>query len=490
MNIKNLITEIEQFDTAELTAVEVYDASSKLKADLSAYYDCGLLTVSQYNDTFNLLTGIVKNKLSKIEKNANKRAFVPEISIQEIFAQKVADACKSTWESTPVYNMGVTAGATGGEILSNEYEMPRALDNYHLISTPNGVVPVLKCANVANSFCGLDWVTFSFDQITLGDQFIDLNEDALDHGIRVFLDAWLHEIFGFGIAKRREKGMHFYKYAFELQDNLGLVLFGHNSKRISVQINGTGCALARKGWNTQLYDFLTDVCKTPKLNRVDVAFDDLNSEYISVDKADEWDDADLFWCGGRNPIINKLGDWKRINGSGRTLTVGDRTSGKFCRFYERGKKEGDALSLWTRAEVEFKATDRYIPLDILLNPTSYFVGAYPAFEILSQNLNDFTAPSKVEIVKKQSNINWDKAINITKHQFGKYLRQFRKIYDDSALLDLLVSDQDQVPKRLQFSHTAVIQSIRNKENEILLCSEIDELPLFVHAIQGNRNYAI
>lgn len=489
MNIKNLITEIEQFDTAELTAVEVYDASSKLKADLSAYYDCGLLTVSQYNDTFNLLNGIVKNKLSKIEKNANKRAFVAEISLQEIFAEKVANACINTWESTPVYNMGVTAGATVGEILSDEYEMPRSLDNYHLIHTANGVMPVLKCANVENSLTGLDWVTFSFDQITLGDQYTDLNEDELDHGIRVFLDAWLHEIFGFGLGQRREKGMHFYKYAFELQDNLGLVLFGHNSKRISVQINGTGCALARKGWNVQLYDFLK-ICKSPKLNRVDVAFDDLEGDYISVDLADQWDDAELFWCGGRNPIINKLGDWKRINGSGRTFTVGDRTSGKFARIYERGKKEGDALSLWTRAEVEFKATDRYIPLDILLYPTSYFVGAYPAFECLTHLLSDFTAPSKTEIVKKQSNINWDKAISITKHQFGKYIRQFRKVYDDSALLDLICSEKDDTPKRLIFSHTAVIQSIRNKDDEIILNGVIDELPLFVNSVKGVKPYAI
>ena len=82
----------------------------------------------------------------------------------------------------------------------------------------------------------------------------------------------------------------------------------------------------------------------------------------------QWDtDGGFFNCGGRNPEINKLGDWKRINGKGLTFTVGNRESSKFLRCYERGKKEGDSLSLVdTTWSLELKSSDRYLPLDVLI----------------------------------------------------------------------------------------------------------------------------
>ncbi|KRI92515.1 hypothetical protein APC71_23280 [Acinetobacter baumannii] len=65
-----------------------------------------------------------------------------------------------------------------------------------------------------------------------------------------------------------------------------------------------------------------------------------------------------------------------------------------------------------------------------------------------------------EIIKKQSQIEWKKAIEITKSQFGKYIRQFRKVYDDSELLTMLSSSKDEVPKRLKFSAIAAMQAVR------------------------------
>lgn len=338
------------------------------------------------------------------------------------------------------------------------------MDNYQLISTPQGVVPVLRCSPIENNIVGLDWVTFSFCQSTFGDKYVQLQPEQVElsigDAIETWLDQILFEIFGFGIAQKRDKGMHWNKYGYDLQDNLGVVLYGHNNKRITVQINGTGCALARKSWNEQLYKFLKVQAKTPKLNRVDIAFDDFESEWVSVDLANEWDTQDLFWCGGRNSEVNHLGDWKRINGKGRTLTIGNRSSSKFLRFYERGKKEGDSLSLWTRAELELKSTDRYLPLDVLLSPSTYFKGAYPALEALCNKLNEFVAPEKCELVKKQATINVDKALQIVKHQFGKYIRQFRKFINDEDLLNIISSDKDVVPKRLNFSHAAVMAALR------------------------------
>lgn len=475
--MKNLLSLIQDFDNSHLSVKDVFDRQKSIFDEIHASTAFGDVSLADGQTLKNMLNGIVANKLDSVEQLINSKSSKgSDSSIQEIFAQKVANTVLNTAESTPFYNIGVADTQTQSE----SWAFPRNLDNYNLISTPQGVVPVLRAVPIDNSPCGLDWVTFSFCQTTFGHKCAGLNpehvEDAVGEAIELYLDQLLFEIFGFGIAQKREKGMHFNKYGYDLQDNLGLILYGHNNKRITVQINGTGCALARKGWNEQLYKFLKSQAISPKLNRVDIAFDDFESEWVSVDLADQWDSQDLFWCGGRNSEINKLGDWKRINGNGRTLTIGNRSSSKFLRFYERGKKEGDSLSLWTRAELELKSTDRYLPLDILLSPSTYFKGAYPALEMLMNQLNDFVAPEKCQLIEKQANINVDKALDIVKVQFGKYIRQFRKFINDSDLLNIISSDKDVVPKRLNFSHAAVMQALR--VGEPIKTKTITDTPLF------------
>ena len=113
-----------------------------------------------------------------------------------------------------------------------------------------------------------------------------------------------------------------------------------------------------------------------------------------------------------------------------------------------------------------------------LSPSSYFKGAYPALENLCDQLKDFVAPEKCQLIEKQANINFDKAIDVLKTQFGKYIRQFRKILSDDVLLNLISSDKDVVPKRLEFSHATVMQSLRL--NRPIFKTNVDEeFPLFI-----------
>ncbi len=484
--MNNLISLIQDFDQASLPLVEVFDRQKTIFDEIHCATTFGDVSLADGQSLKNMLDSIVKNKLAAYDNQPEKKAKPSETSIQEIFVQKISKTAQNTAESTPFYNIGVADTQQASE----SWAFPRHLDNYQLISTPQGVVPVLRCSPIENNIVGLDWVTFSFCQSTFGDKYVQLQPEQVElsigDAIETWLDQILFEIFGFGIAQKRDKGMHWNKYGYDLQDNLGVVLYGHNNKRITVQINGTGCALARKGWNEQLYKFLKVQAKTPKLNRVDIAFDDFESEWVSVDLANEWDTQDLFWCGGRNSEVNHLGDWKRINGKGRTLTIGNRSSSKFLRFYERGKKEGDSLSLWTRAELELKSTDRYLPLDVLLSPSTYFKGAYPALEALCDKLNDFVAPEKCELVKKQATINVDKALEIVKHQFGKYIRQFRKFINDEDLLNIISSDKDVVPKRLNFSHAAVMAALR-LDQPIQANHNDEDYSLFVGVPLVNQN---
>ncbi|MFC3903274.1 phage replication initiation protein [Acinetobacter marinus] len=480
-----IIEQIKDFDNEIApNAVHVFKAKTALDEEIHALTAFGDITANDSLTLKNMLDGIFINKLKKFDSELSKKiAYVPDHSIQQSFVQNLSKTCEkhivNHREFPPIYNMGEKDEYPQSE----KYAFPRHLDNHKLISTPQGVVPVLCCVPVQGQDVGHDWVTFSFCQSTFGEKysFIDPqhNIEALTDAIETHLDQWLFEMFGFGLGKKRDKGMHWYQCAYELQDNLGMVLYGHKSRRIAVQINGSGCSLARLGWNERLYDFLHDQARKAKLNRVDLAFDDFEGEFITTELADEWDDAGLFFSGGRPPEVNHLGNWKRITGKGRTLTIGDRTSYKFARIYERGKKEGDNMSPWVRAEIEFKATQAHIPLDILLNPTDYFSGAYPAFRLLIEKLGDYALPTKLEIVKKQSKINELKAISIMKHQFGKYMRHFAKYIEPSELIRLLSSDKDEVPKRLQFSMAAVHQAICT--NQPIQKSFADEFPLFVGA---------
>ncbi|MCF9045642.1 replication initiation factor domain-containing protein [Acinetobacter nectaris] len=479
--MKNLLSLIQEFDSTTHAPVEIFKQSKNIAIEIETALKFGDIKFSVSQELQNMLSGIVANKLTALEKQLEEKIYVKtDSSIKEIFVQKILKSAQNTQGlETPFYNMGVTVSDTQQQ--SDAWAFPRHLDNFKILSTSEGVVPVLHTVPQDNEVVGHDWVTFSFDVLELGEEYLHLPShmvnEGVAHGIETKLDQELYEIFGFGIGEKRQKGMHFYKYGFDLQDAFGLVLYGHKTNRISIQINGTGCALARKGWQKRLYDFLSK-CASPKLNRVDLAFDDFTADHVTLDLADSWDNLDLFYTMGSRPEINKPGDWKRPNGKGRTLTIGSRKTGKYLRFYERGKKEGDPLSEWVRAEVEFKSVDRYIPLDILLSPTQYFKGAYPALEILCNELQNFQAPTKTQIVKKQAEINVKKALEVNKHQFGKYIRQFRKFISDSTLLDMLSSDKDEMPKRLKFSHAAVMQAVRIQEpiyNERFG----DDLPLFV-----------
>lgn len=248
--MKKLLSLIQEFDQAFLSLSEIFDRQKELFEEIHCSTAFGDVSLEDGQTLKNMLDGIVKNKLAAFDELANQKKTKPaETSIQELFVQKIGFPAQNTAVSTPFYNIGVADTQQASE----SWAFPRHLDNYQLISTPAGVVPVLRAVPIENSVVGLDWVTFSFCQSTFGDKYVHLQPEQVElsvgDAIETWLDQLLFEIFGFGIDKKREKGMHFNKYGYDLQDNLGIVLYGHNNKRITVQINGTGCALARKGWN-------------------------------------------------------------------------------------------------------------------------------------------------------------------------------------------------------------------------------------------------
>ncbi|WP_260438657.1 replication initiation factor domain-containing protein [Burkholderia contaminans] len=256
----------------------------------------------------------------------------------------------------------------------------------------------------------------------------------------------LTQIFGFGITRDLKKSRDFYTNAWELGDNYGHVAFGGASQRGTMLINlsGQGCIAAKAGWESRLHDFLVDTAARPTITRVDLAHDCMEGEY-TVDQVDGWYDDGLFTCSVNAPHHEYKGDWKKPNGKGRSVYIGLRRNGKLCRAYEKGREQGDADSEWLRIEVEFRNNKRVIPLDVLLDPSSYFVGAYPCLRFLDAS----RSPEKIEIKRKAAEINVDASLKNIRTSYGKYAFVLRNLLGDADFLDAITNDSGDWPERLK-----------------------------------------
>jgi phage replication initiation protein len=114
------------------------------------------------------------------------------------------------------------------------------------------------------------------------------------------------------------------------------------------------------------------------------------------------------------------------------------------RDYEKGKQLGAPGSPWVRTEVQFSNHDKVIPLDILIDPSSYFVAAYPCFQRFSPNRTG----KRTEVVKRSVEAGVDHYLRHAKRSYGKPIRALRQVYGDEVLLDLIQADTDELPSRL------------------------------------------
>ncbi|WP_230947999.1 replication initiation factor domain-containing protein [Burkholderia territorii] len=275
---------------------------------------------------------------------------------------------------------------------------------------------------------------------TAGRQLVG-DDDFMFEASRVLLD-----VFGFGITKDLQVRRDFYLSAWELGDGYGYVAIGGASQRGTVLVNltGQGCLAAKAGWEGRLYDFLSQTAGRPTITRVDLAHDCMNGEY-TVDQADQWYDDGLFTVSGRAPSHELRGDWRNPSGKGRSLYVGRRKNGKMCRVYEKGMEQGDETSPWVRFEVELRNDKRVIPLDVLLDPSGYFVGAYPCLRFFQQA----HTPQRVEIKQRAAEINVDASVSNILNSYGKYFAVLRPLLGDEALLDAVTSKSGEWPTRLK-----------------------------------------
>ena len=306
----------------------------------------------------------------------------------------------------------------------------------------------------------IDWLNITFDISTINEKYRRTHEDddqymALCQAAVADFAPILARIFGkkYSAISQNQNGANFYKYSFNFGENYGKICIGGQRDTVLIMLNGTGCSLAPIGWECFMYLFLSrldEKTQKPKITRIDLAHDDLKGEYLDVHVLDQLETDDLFHCGGAPHSVSHAGEWKHgdPNDMGLTLNIGKRSSGKYARFYEKGKQLGDKggeYSRWVRAEVEFKANDRFIPFDVLKDPSAYFMGAYPVFA----DLFDYERINKFEIIQKTAEITLQHSFDWLKTQGGKYFSYYSTFMSPEEILEMIKSDDpEDIPIRL------------------------------------------
>ena len=299
----------------------------------------------------------------------------------------------------------------------------------------------------------IDWITVSFHVATINPKYIRTGQDDEEYmemcrSAVMDLIPSLMSIFGkkYHITKQFQKGRNFYQYSFDIGEGLGFVCIGGQRNTVSITVSGNGLSMAQNGWEFQLFKFLENA-QRGKITRIDLAHDDIKGEYLNVHELDKLESAGGFHCGGARSSVRHDGNWKYNdpNNQGLTLYIGNRASGKMMRAYEKGKQLGETDSKWTRVEVEYKSADRNIPFDVLLNPSAYFMGAYPCFETLFQ----FERSEKIKTKRKTVELTLEHSFEVIKKQFGKYFAYFKKVLPLEEVIERVRHDDENIiPSRL------------------------------------------
>ena len=299
----------------------------------------------------------------------------------------------------------------------------------------------------------IDWITVSFHVATINPKYIRTGQDDDEYmemcrSAVMDLTPSLMSIFGkkYHITKQFQKGRNYYQYSFDIGEGLGFVCIGGQRNTVSITVSANGLSMAQNGWEFQLFKFLENA-QRGKITRIDLAHDDIKGEYLNIYELDKLESAGGFHCGGARSSVRHDGNWKYKDPSnqGLTLYVGNRTSGKMMRAYEKGKQLGETDSKWTRVEVEYKSSDRIIPFDVLLNPSAYFMGAYPCFETLFQ----FETSEKIKTKKKTVEVTLEHPFEVIKKQFGKYFAYFKKVLPLEEVIERVRHDDENIiPSRL------------------------------------------
>lgn len=256
-----------------------------------------------------------------------------------------------------------------------------------------------------------------------------------------------------------QKGMFGYESSYDLMVwrdaefvRIATVAMGGSStgNTMMVDLTGKGCSLVTC-WQS-VFATLQDL--DARITRVDTALDLM--EGFTLDQFDDLYLAGEFNCGGRIPTRRYVegGHSGDLHALGRTLYLGKKTNGKELCIYEKGKQLGDPTSEWLRIEIRFGNRDRVIPHDVVLNPTTYFAGAFVALEDLVESIKTKIKTDQKDVAIEERAIVLKRLTHYLVAAYGKTIYQLAHELgmDHKALYELL--HVPGVPHRLEKSVVA------------------------------------
>lgn len=281
--------------------------------------------------------------------------------------------------------------------------------------------PEIRTPNLAH----VDWLAFTYS-IKKTPHFTQLRID-LEKFFGVGSQAWIPN----------KSGWFGYKHRIDL-GNLGLLAYGGQQQKdtIHIELNAHACA-GVPDWHVAAQWLCT---QEARITRLDVAHDDLLGKSLNIPRALEWYKSGEFTTSGRPPAVKYLDDFG--TGSGRTLYIGSRKSGKLLRCYEKGKQLGNAQSPWVRVEVEWRAQDRQIPLEAILRPSPYLAGAYPCLSYLD------AVQDRIKTKKLAAQISYERMVSYVKTSAGQALNVMCIVNDGDVAAVIEQVSRPGIPKRL------------------------------------------
>lgn len=206
---------------------------------------------------------------------------------------------------------------------------------------------------------------------------------------------------------------------------LAVCLHGGESQKgvVRLEMQGDSCARVHD-WaviHRQLREW------GARIMRVDLCADLLGGEWTVDDALLGWV-AGEFTTQGRPPAMSQAGNWLAPDGRGRTLYVGTRANGKLLRVYEKGKQLGDPTSPWVRWELELRAVERVIPLDVVLRGAEYLAGSSPMLKKVVQ-----AAAERIRGLRRAATLRLDVIVQHARRSYGalvQYLHRHGVAADD------------------------------------------------------------
>jgi len=168
---------------------------------------------------------------------------------------------------------------------------------------------------------------------------------------------------------------------------VGMMAYGGDSQRgmVAVNVTGVGCSWLKPDWD-EVQDGVQHL-PAYELRRVDIALDTYRRE-VTHDKVVQAYRNGLFALSGRPPSMTRIEPEDPLDGA--TIYIGKRENAKFLRCYEKGLELVKAYPRGTvthlddvpvediyRVELELKAKEGPLPVDLIDKRDQYFAGSYP-----------------------------------------------------------------------------------------------------------------